>query len=330
MTRRSALPLLLSVLLSTLAGCAGDPLGPNAPGKPSPVASVTVAPTALALEVGDGTAVTATLLDRAGTVLQGYTVTWTSTDTTVATVSPAGLITARQPGTTTIRASSEGRSGGVAVAVSPRAVARVDVDLVTLALAVGEERLIVATPRDAAGAPLARSIGWSSGDPAVATVDAGGRVVARGAGTTTLTATSEGRSATVLVDVASQQWRLADLAGAPLPAILYTTTVTRDGVARAARFQLTGGTIRMGSDRYALRLHGWLLVDGASAEATTLAADGAVAYDVIDTGAPLFFEGDDWWNREPRFRSRVRPDGSLELQWKSQPGAAIVPLGFVR
>jgi hypothetical protein len=274
--------------------------------------------------------VTATLLDRAGTVLQGYTVTWTSTDTTVATVSPAGLITARQPGTTTIRASSEGRSGGVAVAVSPRAVARVDVDLVTLALAVGEERLIVATPRDAAGAPLARSIGWSSGDPAVATVDAGGRVVARGAGTTTLTATSEGRSATVLVDVASQQWRLADLAGAPLPAILYTTTVTRDGVARAARFQLTGGTIRMGSDRYALRLHGWLLVDGASAEATTLAADGAVAYDVIDTGAPLFFEGDDWWNREPRFRSRVRPDGSLELQWKSQPGAAIVPLGFVR
>jgi hypothetical protein len=295
------------------------------------VAAVVVAPTALALEVGDGTAATATLLDRAGTVLQGYAVTWTSTDTTVATVSAAGLVSARQPGTATIRASSEGQSGGVAVTVSPRAVARVDVDVATLALAVGEERVVVATPRDAAGAPLARSVGWTTGNPAVATVDAAGRVVARGTGSTNLTATSEGRSTTVQVAVAGQQWQLGNAAGGPLPAILYETTVLRDGVVRSARFQLTGGTLRMmPSDRYALRLHGQLLVDGASPEATTLAADGAVAWDVIDTYDPMFFDTYDWRDRVPRFRGRVRPDGTLELQWTARPGAPVVPLGFVR
>jgi uncharacterized protein YjdB len=294
------------------------------------VASVTVAPTDLALEVGQGSPLTARLLDRAGTVLHGYAVTWASTDTSVATVSRAGLVSAHRAGTATIRASSEGRSGGVVVTVTPRAVARVEVDVATLALAVGEERPVTATARDASGAPLARTITWTSGTPSVATVDAGGRVVARGEGTATLTATSEGRSATVQVAVAGQQWRLTDVAGAQLPALLYTTTVTRDGVARGARFQLTGGTIRMSGERYALRLHGWLLVDGASPEPTTLAADGALAYDVIDTGAPMFHEGDTWWDREPRFRSRFRPDGSLELQWNRQPGAATTPLGFGR
>src|SRR5439155_11141965 len=50
----------------------------------------------------------------------GGGVTWTSSDTTVATIDGSGLATARGPGSTTITATSAGRSGSTTLTVVTR------------------------------------------------------------------------------------------------------------------------------------------------------------------------------------------------------------------
>jgi hypothetical protein len=96
-------------------------------------------------------------------------------------------------------------SGSARVRIRPRpAVASVTVAPASATLAVGQTVQLTATPRDSSGAPLVgRSVTWSSGNPAVATVSAAGLVTAAGAGATTITATSEGRSGTASVTVAA-------------------------------------------------------------------------------------------------------------------------------
>ncbi|HSG47380.1 MAG TPA: Ig-like domain-containing protein, partial [Longimicrobiales bacterium] len=87
---------------------------PNQP--PAAVATVTVTPSTLTLQVGDTARLSAVLRSAQGDTLT-RTVTWTSTDTARAIVSAAGLVTARAAGPVAIRASSEGRSGQTALTV---------------------------------------------------------------------------------------------------------------------------------------------------------------------------------------------------------------------
>src|SRR5438128_7201445 len=83
-----------------------------------PVASVVVSPAPATLPVGGTLQLTVTLKDANGTTLTGRTVAWTSSTTTVATVSPSGLVTdVASGGTTTITATSEGKSGTSVVTV---------------------------------------------------------------------------------------------------------------------------------------------------------------------------------------------------------------------
>lgn len=68
-------------------------------------------------------------------------------------------------------------------------------------LEIGQSVTLVATPRDATGTALAgRTIAWSSSAPAVATVT-GGVVTAVSAGPATITASSEGKTATAQITV---------------------------------------------------------------------------------------------------------------------------------
>src|SRR3989441_545238 len=76
-----------------------------------PVASVTVNPAAVSLTVG-------ATKDAAGNVLTGRTVTWSSSNTSVATVSGTGLVTGLTAGTATITATSEGVASTAATTVT--------------------------------------------------------------------------------------------------------------------------------------------------------------------------------------------------------------------
>src|SRR5216117_116088 len=84
----------------------------------APVATVTVSPASANVVVGTLQQFTATLRDAAGNVLTGRTVTWTSSALGVATVNATGLVSGLVVGTSTITATSEGRSGTASVAVT--------------------------------------------------------------------------------------------------------------------------------------------------------------------------------------------------------------------
>jgi trimeric autotransporter adhesin len=170
-----------------------------------PVATVTVAPATLPLQVGATGALTATTRDAANNVLTGRPITWSSGNTAIATVAPNGTVTAVAPGSATITAASEGKTGTATVtvtAVPPAPVASVSVAPTSANLTIGGTQQITATPRDAQGNALAgRQVTWQTGNANVATVNQSGLITAVGAGNTSVTATSEGRVGTVTVAV---------------------------------------------------------------------------------------------------------------------------------
>src|SRR5436309_12205760 len=170
-----------------------------------PVASVTVSPASASVPAGQTVQLSATLRDANGNILTGRSVTWSSNNTPVATVTGAGLVTGKVAGSATITATSEGQSGTSAITVTPVPVASVTVTPATAGVAVGSTVQLTATPKDANGNPLTgRVVTWQSSNNAIASVSGSGLVsgVAAG-GPVTITATSEGQSGTSAVTVAT-------------------------------------------------------------------------------------------------------------------------------
>ena len=107
--------------------CGGEEAaGPGQQQQPPPptVASVVVTPsTATLVSLGETVQLTASAQDASGTAIPGQTFTWSSSDGSVATVSPSGLVTAVAAGSATITAATAGISGAAAIRIEPRAVA---------------------------------------------------------------------------------------------------------------------------------------------------------------------------------------------------------------
>src|SRR5437762_156298 len=144
-----------------------------------PVASVTVSPATASVTVGQTAQLTATPQDASGNPLAGRVVTWSSSNTSVATVTGSGLVTAVAVGT-----------AAAAVAPVDVPVASVTVSPATASVTVGQTVQLTATPKDASGNPLAgRVVTWSTSNASVATVSASGLVTGAGAGSATITAT---------------------------------------------------------------------------------------------------------------------------------------------
>ena len=130
-------------------------------------------------------------------------VAWSSSDRSVATVDKAGTVHGLRPGTATVTATAEGKSGTCAVTVKAKAVNVTDVSLdrTELTLAEGETETLTATvkPDNADN----RKVTWSSDKTEIATVDGAGKVTAVKAGEAVVTVTTEdgGKTATCKVTV---------------------------------------------------------------------------------------------------------------------------------
>jgi uncharacterized protein YjdB len=167
-----------------------------------PVAVVLVTPSSVSMQAGVTTPLQARTLDSEGNSLSGRTVTWSSSNTAVATVSQQGVVTALTAGATTITATSEGRSAQSAVTVTLAPVATVTVTPARDTIGVGTSRQLSVVLRDAAGTALTgRVVTWSSSNVTTASVSSTGLVVGVAPGTVTISGTSEGRvgSATIVV-----------------------------------------------------------------------------------------------------------------------------------
>src|SRR5947208_16645739 len=167
-----------------------------------PVASMSVSPASASVLLTQTVQLTATTLDSTGAVLTGRTVTWSSSNGAVATVSGSGVVTGAAVGTATITATSEGKSGSATITVSTVPVATVTVAPPSAGLNTGQTVQLSAATRDSLGNGLAgRVVTWGSSAPSVATVTSAGLVTGVAAGTATMTATSEGKSGTSAITV---------------------------------------------------------------------------------------------------------------------------------
>ncbi len=222
--------VLFSAAMLALAGCESDPSVPD-----SVIASVAVTPRLSNLVVGGTQQLAASALDASGNPVAGATVTWTSSEPSVATVSATGLVTTVGAGSTAIQASSENATGFASITVTAP-VAAVLVTGNSGVVPVGQTLQLSAQARDAAGNSLfLRPVTWASSAPTVATVSSSGLVTAVSAGSATITATSEGRTGSTTITTAVLAAPVATVTVAPASAqlILGTTqqlTATlRDG-----------------------------------------------------------------------------------------------------
>jgi hypothetical protein len=166
------------------------------------VSKIAVTPSQATLAVRDTVTLEAAVIAASGSSVGGVAVYWSSQDTTIASVSAAGLVTAHVPGRVTIAASSGGTSGEATITVSAAAIAALTVAPETLVVRVGATGQLRATARDASGKVVTGApITWASSNGAVATVDSGGTVSGVAAGTATISAFVAGQlaSATAIV-----------------------------------------------------------------------------------------------------------------------------------
>jgi uncharacterized protein YjdB len=162
---------------------------------PAPVAAVTVTLAEPARFVGQTTQATAVLHDAQDNVLTGRDIVWSSSNARVASVSPAGLVTALAVGTANIVATSEGKSGLAAVTITPAPVATVNVTLAKSKFGLAQSTQATAVTLDPNGRILTgRTVTWSSSNPTVAFVTAAGVVTGLLPGTANIIATSEGKT----------------------------------------------------------------------------------------------------------------------------------------
>ena len=198
----------------------------------TPVTSVVVTLGSPTLAAGGRTTATATLRDAAGKILTGRAVGWSSSATSVATVSASGDVLAIAPGTARIEALSESIAGHATITVSGAVatpVASVSISIPLSVLSVGQTTQGVATERDAAGNLLTgRSVTWSSSAPSVASVSATGLITALGAGAASISATSEGITASAPVTVGSAMIRSVTFDGYSTTAALLADCVVFD------------------------------------------------------------------------------------------------------
>ncbi|MBI3131207.1 MAG: Ig domain-containing protein [Acidobacteria bacterium] len=172
------------------------------------LSSLSLSPATGTLTGGQTLDITATANWSNGTSTVPYdsSCTWTSSSPAVATVNAGGVVTALAAGSTTITASASGRSATCAVTVQAPAVSLSSLTLnpTSGALTVGQTLDITATANWSNGtatSPYDSSCAWTSSNPGVASVNAGGVVSAVAAGTATITASAGGRSATCAITV---------------------------------------------------------------------------------------------------------------------------------
>lgn len=170
----------------------------------TPVSAITLNATTTTLTVGETFQLTATV---APADASDPSLTWTSSNVAVATVSATGLVTAVSAGSATITAKANDGSGVSASCTITVQEPVVLVTSVTLSetsatLIVGDTFQLEATvsPEDATDTSLT----WTSSKPSVATVDANGLVTAVAEGKVTITAKANdgsGKKATCTITV---------------------------------------------------------------------------------------------------------------------------------
>ena len=148
----------------------------------SEIKSVTVSPSTGEILIGETVSLTATVEPSDA----GYTLTWISSDESIATVSDNGTVTGIAKGNATITAEAGGIKGECRIAVVNTPVETVTISQEDFEMNETDTRTLSATvlPENADN----KTITWTSSDESVAIVNGAGKVTALCAGETVITA----------------------------------------------------------------------------------------------------------------------------------------------
>lgn len=188
----------------------------TAPPMPIPVTAIALNKSTTTIAIGDSE--TLTIIYTPADANTGKAVTWTSSNTSVATVDNSGKVTGVAAGTATITATSTtdaSITASCAVTVQAVAVTGVSINPTSANLQIGGSTDLTYTilPANATD----KSVSWSSSNTSVATVNNGHvSAVAAGTATITVTTTDGNKTATCSVTVT---------AGPPVPSTSLTTHV---------------------------------------------------------------------------------------------------------
>lgn len=221
---RFRLRMLSCAIVVSVVACGGGegtrptPVTPVAPF----VSTVTVMPPVSQMETSDTKTLTAEVRDQHGAVMTGRTVSWASSSPAIVAVdATSGLLRGIAVGSANITATVDGKNGSAIVNVTPIAVGSVAITAPVGTVFPSQVIALVATLKDRNGAVLTgRSIAWTSSNPRVATVNFDGNVTALSAGTTSITALSEGVSSTAPIVVTAPVGTVAPSITSIAPALL--------------------------------------------------------------------------------------------------------------
>ncbi len=192
-----------TLILSSLAACGGSDDGGGTPAAPV-AASITLTPSATGplVSIGETRTITALVRDAGQVALANPTVSYTSSNAAVATVSGSGTsatVTAVSDGAVSITATSGSATSRVDLTVAQR-FATLTVTPATPSLSIGATAALQASARDARGNAIAGASGFTftTANAQTAIVNATGVTTAIAPGSTIITAslTRDGVSAT--------------------------------------------------------------------------------------------------------------------------------------
>ena len=191
-----------------ITGCTIRPVYGDSPS--IPVQSVSLDQSQIDLEVGQTTLLTATITPLDAT---NKSVTWTSSNTSIATVSSSGVVTAKATGQAiiTVKTNDGGKKATCSVRVSAATVAVTGVRLnkTFLSMNAGDTQTLTATvtPSNATN----KTVTWSSSNTSIATVSSSGVVTAKVTGQATITVKTDdgGFTATCSVTVSASPYTVA-------------------------------------------------------------------------------------------------------------------------
>ena len=265
---------------------------------PPPVATtVTVSPASAALQVGATQSLVATVKDQSGNVMTGQTVTWSTSNSSSATVSTDGVVTAMGAGSATITATSNGQSGTSDITVTttpppPPVVTTVTVSPASASVTVAGTTTLTAVVKDQYGSAMTgQTLTWSTSNAAAATVSSGGVVTGVAAGSATITAATSGKSGSSAITVAAAPPVPTTVTVSPTSASVTagaTTTLTatvKDQYGNA----MTGQTVTWStSNAAAATVNGTGVVTGVAAGSATITAtsSGKTGTSAITVTAP--------------------------------------------
>jgi uncharacterized protein YjdB len=154
-----------------------------------------------------------TLKDAQGNTLYGRTITYSTDNSSIVTVSATGVITGVGVGSARVTASSGGVSVGETFRVTapPQTLTSITITPSSTSLSVGQTAQATATGKDAQGTTVPGAYTWTTTNPAVATVSTAGVVSAVGPGSATINALASGVTGSMSVSVSSSPASVASV-----------------------------------------------------------------------------------------------------------------------